>query len=617
MPSLRSFELNRTACVALLSSLPMLLTSEPMFFTEVANSAGIAHTFQKAQLTGPNGEEYRFMLGGAVAEDFNADGWLDLFVVQSDNQTPCLLYINQQNGTFQDRAADFGLAITGIFTGTAAADYDADGDVDLFLARYQAPHILFRNQGNGTFQQVLVFSSLNPGFNFSSPSFGDVDNDGDLDLALGQWASYDSGNFELYINSNGNLNPQRLGNGTITQRYVYTPRFADVNGDRYQDLLLASDFTSSQLWINNQDGTFRNSTQASSVGIDQNGMGATVADYDNDGDLDWFVSSIFNLPSDGRFGNRLYRNKGDGTFEDVSDFSRTSNGQWGWGATFGDFDLDGDPDLFLTNGFDDNATPVFCADNARLYENLGNGRFTNVASQSGLADNRQGRGVISFDYDRDGDLDLFVTNNADFANGTPGCSFTEGGTPLLYRNDTPTTNKWIQVQLLGLQKPHHSQGIGSRIHVVTNGNTQMAELHASSNYMAQNPGRIAHFGLGQSSLVDSLKVVWTNADETILAPVSVNQEILITSAPEIPATRRLRVGEKLTNVTVQSVPEGVSLSWLVDDEELPHPLNLVALAPGKLIIEALQRDSITQTIIRRDRFEVEVLPGEATRWVVN
>jgi hypothetical protein len=235
------------------------------------------------------------------------------------------------------------------------------------------------------------------------------------------------------------------------------------------------------------DGTFTDVTDPEVI-TDENGMGAAVGDYDGDGDLDWFVTSIRNELSGTQSGNRLYRNSGSGVFEDATDEAGVRTGGWGWGACFVDVDNDGRLDLVHTNGWN---LPDFEEDRTKLFINRSAGVFAERAFVSGIRDTGQGRGVACFDYDRDGDQDLMVINS-----GAPG---------VLYRNEGGNANNWADVKLFGRGGNVH--GIGARIWLSAGGHTQMRELRRGSNFVSQQAGE-AHFGLGESESIDEIRVRW-------------------------------------------------------------------------------------------------------------
>ena len=527
---------------------PETTPSTAMRFTDVTAESGITY------LHAPVKERYSMIepgwtAGGAVAEDFNGDGWTDLFVL-SGGAGSSYLYINQGDGTFVDEGAARGAAVSaegGMAAG--AADYDNDGDIDIVVANALAPHLLLINDGAGHF--FVNDTMLTGPWEFvTSPSWGDVDNDGQLELILGEWNPLnkmrrgirekieDPVTFPMlwmYRNAgDGRLEPYQFRTATFIESYILAPRFADLNGDRLADLPVVADFGGSQLYLNVGDGMFENVTATNGTGSDEQGMGSAIGDYDNDGDLDWFVTSIFDASGTperdwGVTGNRLYRNNGDGGFEDATDEAGVRDGNWGWAASFGDLDNDGDLDLYHVLGWpsvQESTVPgKFNNQPSRLFENLGNGTFVDVAASAGADDRGQGRGVILFDYDNDGDLDIFITNNQHLTvNGS--FEFHDPGAPALLRNDTDNGNHWLKVTLDGVP-PLHRNGIGSRVYVTIGDQVQMRELHASTNFVAQEPGRVAHFGVGSATIIDEVRAEWVNGDTTVMTDVPVDQQISI------------------------------------------------------------------------------------------
>ena len=270
--------------------------------------------------------------GGVAAADFDADGDVDLYVVGGTDE-PNELYENQGDGTFVEMAEQVDLAVTPWGSGPAFGDFDSDGDLDLFVGAVEAnPHYLFENRLDETeaaFVDVTVYSGLVfKAANTVAATFYDYDVDGFLDLFLGHWGAdpLPGEDTETVWRNNGD--------GTFTSVSVetgiaagllegitdwsYTPNFSDIDGDGDGDLLMVSDNDTSQVFVNNGEGTFTKTTDRDVI-VDQAGMGAAVGDYDNDGDMDWFVTSIYDLDEFGRrFGNRLYRNDGSGVFEDLT-----------------------------------------------------------------------------------------------------------------------------------------------------------------------------------------------------------------------------------------------------------------------------------------------------------
>ncbi|MCZ6684583.1 MAG: CRTAC1 family protein, partial [Candidatus Dadabacteria bacterium] len=493
-------------------------------FTNVTTQAGLsyAHGFTAG---GPSGEP-QLISGGVALGDYDGDGWVDLYVVRG-TIGPNLLFRNLGNGSFQEVGQSAGLDLSGtIGSGPTFADFSGDGLLDLFIGGLSPTGVsFFLNNGNGTFSNITAGALETAVFSDHtySAAFGDYDHDNDLDLFMTHWGSLtvkvDGTSEHLWRNNGDNTFTDVSIASGIAQTYqgdrdwTFTPNFADINNDGHPDILIAADFGTSQVFINQTDGTFVNTTD-SDVITDENGMGAAIGDYDNDGDLDWFVSSIYdpNMVAEANWGisgNRLYRNNGDGTFEDVTLAAGVEQGFWGWGSCFADFDNDGNLDLVHVNGFGFSENPItaeFFKDPTRLWISNGDGTFTERALELGLDDTGQGRGIVCFDYDKDGDIDIFIANN--------------NQSPKLFRNDGGNTNNFLNIKLNGLSP--NTEGVGARITITINNQNQMRELRVGSNFVSQNPVR-AHFGLGNAELVNQVQVDWADGETTVLQNVSSNQ----------------------------------------------------------------------------------------------
>lgn len=556
MPS-RDSVADRSRSVRALASLSCLVagflpvTAAPAdaqwHFTEVSAAAGLDYQHGFDNQVG----EPLLVSGGVAAGDFDGDGWTDLYVVRGD-VGPNLLFRNvgatsPGSLAFDEVGEAAGIAIggngDGYGCGPTFADLDGDGRLDLVLGGVggATPPRLFRNLGPQSpgglprFEDITEPSGVFSLLDTMSAAFGDYDLDGDLDLFLSHW-SLGGGNPilgpHLWRNDGtGSFGPVDFAAGIASVYqgidWSFTPTFTDVDNDGLPDLLVAGDFGTSQVFRNLGDGTF--AVLTGPVISDENGMGSAVGDIDNDGDLDWFVSSIWDPDgmANGNWGitgNRLYRNTGDweseGTlgFEDATDEAGVRYGYWGWGSCLADLDNDGDLDLFHTNGFPEFPADEFFEDPTRLFINDGTGSFSEQSADLGIDDIGQGRGVVCFDADNDGDIDLFVANNS--------------GPPRLYRNDGGNDNSFLQIQLRG--DGLNTEAVGARIEVTTGGVTQMREVRAGSNYVSQNPTR-AHFGLGTAELVDSVRIRWPDGEETTLFNVAANQ-LLIVDQRAPPAT---------------------------------------------------------------------------------
>ncbi|HEY3394155.1 MAG TPA: CRTAC1 family protein [Lacipirellulaceae bacterium] len=513
------------AAVTLWSSITATSSASAVVFTDVTTSAGINYLQHPGNAPGAG----LFRTGGAAAADFDNDGWVDLFAARL-NARP-LLYRNLGNGTFEDVAISAGFTSSLLANGPAWGDIDNDGDKDLYVTSSGGTRFyLYVNNGDGTFSEQAAMRgvAISGVFRYGqSATFGDYDGDGYLDIHTNDWATEISLSTSRLLRNLGAANPgyfedvtaaagldvfrpSRFADGsTDSNAYRYSSTFTDLDRDGHPDLTIAADFLTSQIFWNNGDGTFTDGTAAAGVGTDEDGMGSTIGDYDGDGRLDWFVSALVDLP--GGFpphsGNRLFRNNGDRTFEDQTDLAGVRNSGWSWGTTFLDHDNDRDLDLFVTNGWDTTS-----GDQSRLYQN-DSGVFTDISNAAGVTDTGMGRGLVSFDYDNDGDLDVFIVNH--------------GAKPILYRNDGGNENDWLRIKLQGAAS--NRDAIGSFITVDPDagiaGDEMVREISAGSNFLSHNE-LTAHFGLGSNAgNIDAIMVEWPSGTVQQLTNVSPNQHL--------------------------------------------------------------------------------------------
>ncbi len=516
-----TFEVLTPAGTVLAAHADLTVVPHSWGFTDVTQAAGFAYSHGYVGSSTGTPRDLAVLAGGGVAAgDYDRDGWPDLYVTRGTLGAN-LLFRNRGDGTFEERGAAAGVAVQGKFhAGATFADVDGDALPDLFIAGFNdTPATLFHNDGDGTFTDVTVNSGLGSLRQSFSAAFGDIDNDGDQDLWVTHYLFNTSGGYLWRNDGHGVFTDisQQAGiqNGQLKD---WSATFADIDNDGWQDILVAADFGTSRIYRNNHNGSFTRDTAAQLT--DENGMGAAVGDYDNDGDLDWFVTSITDVDANlrapgvvpwGSTGNRFYENR-SGVFADVTDATATRSGNWGWGACFEDFDNDGALDLFHANGFKASQELFalvysFTFDHSRLFTSNGARAFTDQAALRGVDDDRQGRGIVCFDYDRDGDTDLFVANNEQ--------------APLLYRNDGGNLHHWLQVQVGG-----KGEAAGARVWVTAGGTTQLRELHIGSNYLSQNP-LVASFGLGSHAQVDSVVVRWPSGKEAVLYGVAANQALYV------------------------------------------------------------------------------------------
>jgi hypothetical protein len=398
----------------------------------------------------------------------------------------------------------------------AWGDIDSDGDSDLYITTLDLRNYLYINDGAGHFSEEAMSRGAgldSPPHLGTSVSMGDYDNDGYLDMYVAEWRVLSSpapphtrllhnlgarqpGVFEdVTAVSGAAMGP--VSGHTDYGALAFTPRFADFDRDGHTDILVASDSKSTQLFWNNGDGTFTNGTAAIYDGLGFSDMGLAVGDIDGNGLLDWFTTDIYSA-NDATTGNRLFRNFGNRVFLESSTFSGVRDAGWGWGAEMFDYDNDKDLDIVATNGFYFSSAQQ--TDQVRLWANNGAGgvltSFTNVANELGMTDTSQGRGLLTFDYDRDGDLDVFIVNNF--------------SAPVLYRNDGGNENDWLSVQTVGTFS--NADGVGAFITVIPDlaapGAKQVREISGSSTYLSQSEP-VAHFGLGASAdLIDLITIEW-------------------------------------------------------------------------------------------------------------
>lgn len=522
------------ACLGLFTTDSLAVTPQNaqgggLQFTEVTEAAGLTYEHGLGSL--PFNDAV-VVSGGVAVGDYSGDGFIDLLVIRGGLGPPLLLR-NNGSGGFEDVSETSGLDIDDpLATAPLFADLDGDGWLDLVLGGIaDAPLRLFRNRLGVDFEEVTATSGFFSTRNNFSSTVADYDRDGDLDLFVAHWSPLGGAANHLWRNDGDTFSPVdwRVGIAPLflTTDWTFTANFSDLDDDGWPDLLLASDFNTSRIFRNElgEDLVLDERTELT----DENGMGAALGDFDNDGDFDWFVTSVWDpdgVPEGtwGVTGNRLYRNHGDGSFDEISEAAGVRQGYWGWGTCFGDFDHDGWLDIFHTNGFQAPDSTEFFEDPVRLFINRRDGTFEEQSALAGLTDTGLGRGVACFDYDRDGDLDLFIANHS--------------GAPRLYRNEIiqdngvrddgregPVSHHWLTVQLQD-DRSLNRQGIGARVTLTTSNLTQVREIRCGSNYLSQNPSE-AHFGLGEAQHIDSLRIRWPDGGEDLFEDFAVDQHLVI------------------------------------------------------------------------------------------
>jgi hypothetical protein len=496
-------------------------------FVEVAAAAGLDFVHHN----GASGEFYypELMHSGAAFLDYDNDRFLDAYLVQAGplpvephtDRNANRLYRNRGDGTFEDVTATAGVGDRGYGTGLAVADYDRDGDVDIYATNL-GRNTLYRNNGDGTFTDVTAEVGVGDRGYSTSAAFVDLDADGDLDLYVCnylEWspeierACYGLAGLRGYCSPIVYDRPQpdslyrNNGDGTFTdvsQRSGIRAdkstglgvATADFDGDGHVDIYVANDQMANFLWMNNGDGTFREEAlirgcALNEDGMPEAGMGVTTEDIDDDGDWDLFMAHLSGET------NTFYRNVGGGFFRDVTHEMRLgaiSQPYTGFGTSLFDYNADGYFDLFIANGkvrLGDTMDYDYAEPNLLLRGGPG-GTFQDVSDRSEVFSLVEvSRGAAFGDYDNDGDLDILMSNN-------------EGPVRLL-RNEAQGDRHWLTVQLVG--RTADRDAIGSLITIVAGGRQRRRLVQPAYSYCSSNDPRI-HFGLGELETVDLLTVRW-------------------------------------------------------------------------------------------------------------
>ena len=518
-------------------------------FVDVTALAGIGFNHH----SGATGNKYlpETLGAGVVILDVDADGWQDLLFINSTDlpstetsQTTAALYRNNGDGTFADITNTSGLNIPIYGIGGTAADYNNDGHTDIYLTAV-GPNHLFRGQGDGSFVDVTTEAGVNDDRFSTSALWFDYDNDGAIDLFVGNYVNWNIDN-DLFCSLDGErksyCTPEPYsGQRPTLYRNLGDGTFADVTAtaglddpslkalgvtmfdhdtDGWMDLFVANDTEPDRLYHNQRNGTFEDigvvaGVAFSETGIARAGMGVDAADYDGSGRPSLMI---------GHFSNEmiaLYHNEGNSLFIDEaprSTIGRSSLLTLAFGCFFFDYDLDGQLDIFVTNGHvaDDVErvqSRVTYAQPPHLFRNHGNGNFEEFTPAPGgaLASPVVGRGTAYGDLDNDGDLDIVVTTN--------------NGLAQVIRNDVPRTGNALRVQLRGTNS--NRDGIGARVEVeFADGSTIWRLVKTGSSYASQSERPIT-FGLAKTVTVNSLRVTWPSGQTDIVYGVVGNQSILV------------------------------------------------------------------------------------------
>jgi hypothetical protein len=516
----------------------------PIRFEDVSAKAGL-------QLERIVSTDKRYLIetmgGGVALLDYDNDGRLDVFLTNAPTVESarggrfpaCRLYRNQGEGRFTDVSEKAGVSFRGWTMGASVADYNKDGFADLYLTNVGA-NVLYRNNGDGTFTDVTKTAGVGDARWSSSSGWSDYDGDGDLDLFVANYVDYDldklpefgKGRYCIYkgvevlcgprgMKGAGDALYRNNGDGTFTdvsrQAGVADERGAfglgvgwgDFDQDGDQDLFVANDTQSNDLYLNQGNGVFKEAGLLSGAALDANGkaragMGIAIGDYDRDGRLDLGMTNF----SDEAYA--LFRNLGAASFSDAAfqtDVGKTSLPYLGWGMFFADFDNDGWLDLFAANG---HVYPQMTKSGAAyqqpclLFRNSGRGNFINATADAGpgLATARAHRGAALGDLDNDGDLDLVLMDL--------------DGQPVMLENRSAPPGSWLRIKA----------PVGTALTVEAEGVKLIDEVRASGSYQSASE-QIAHFGLGAAQAAARVKARFTNGETKTMTDVKLNQLIVV------------------------------------------------------------------------------------------
>ncbi len=476
----------------------------------------------------------------------------------SQNPQRNRLYRNQGGGRFADVTHKAGVGDTGYGMGCAVGDYDNDGHADLYVTNY-GPNALYHNQGNGRFADVTHKAGVGDPHWSTSAAFVDYDQDGDLDLYVVNYLDFTLENNRIcggFLDARSEVggrvrkiaperrtycSPRRYnGAPDILYRNEGNGRFVDItreagvfslfgkglgitigdlDDDGAIDLYIANDGTRNFLYRNNGDGSFTDSALRAGAAYNAAGqaeasMGVDAGDFDNDGDLDLFATHF------SRESNTLYRNDGANTFADISEeagLAQPSLSFLGFGTFFFDADNDGDLDLFVANGHVRDRVRLIepdlrYAQSNQLFENTSAGTYIDASAFSGpiFQDAYVSRGAAFADIDNDGDLDILVTN----------CN----GPARLYCNQLASRAHWLSLRLIGTRT--NRDAIGARVRLTCGTRTQVREVHTSGTYLSANGVRL-HFGLGDCTEVDGLEIRWPDGSRQEMQRVPVDRFLVV------------------------------------------------------------------------------------------
>jgi hypothetical protein len=533
-------------------------------FENVIEQSKIKFTLKNS--VSPQRYTFETMAGGVALFDYNNDGLLDIFFTngaaipsleKSDASYSNRLFRNNGDGTFTDVTEKAGLKGIGYSMGVAAGDYDNDGFVDLYVTGVNRNQ-LFHNNGDGTFTDVTekagvggIVPKLGKAWSVAAGWF-DFNNDGLLDLFVVNYLNYNIKTASHCVQQGlpaycspvdflgtPNILYRNNGDGTFTDvsepshisQYVGKGMglaFADYDNDGFTDIFVSNDTFENYLFHNNGDGTFTNVALLAGVAYNAYGkaiagMGADFRDIDNDGRPDIFETAMFGEAFP------LYKNLGDGQFRDVTataGLSALTSRSTAWGAGIFDFDNDGNKDLFTANAdILDNAMELAhrpFAEPNRVFRNKGNLAFEDVSSKAGAAFSVPAahRGAAFGDLNNDGKIDVVVS----VLNGPPEIWMNRSNT-----QNGGNRNHWIILKLVGVKS--NRDGLGTKVKITTSLGTQYNHATTAVSYSSSSDKRV-HFGLGSATVIDAIELTWPSGIKQVLKNVKADQIVTVTeSAP--------------------------------------------------------------------------------------
>jgi len=527
-------------------------------FRDITAQAGIRFTHNN----GAFGKKYlpETMGPGCAFIDYDNDGWPDIILINGENwpghagaESTLKLYHNNHDGTFTDVTRKAGLATPMFGLGVATGDFDNDGNDDLFVTALGQSH-LFRNSGNGTFTDVTKAAGMwGPNEFSTSAAWVDYDRDGKLDLVVANYVQW-SLQGDLFCTLDGNrksyCTPEsykgssarlwhNLGNGKFedaTQKARFFDNTSktlgiavlDYNGDGWPDIILANDTQPNKLYLNKQDGSFEERGVSAGIafsedGVARAGMGVDAADYDRSGRPSLIISNFANQMVS------LYHNEGNGLFVDEapsSEVGRATLVTLGFGCFFFDYDNDGWPDIFVSDGHIEDQIEkvqkrVSYAEPPHVFRNLGKGKFVETTQSLGsvFAAPKVGRAAAYADIDNDGALDVLMTTN--------------GGRAYLFHNEG-VTNQSLRIKLAGSKS--NRDGIGAVITVTSADGKQSKMVRSGSSYLSQSE-LVATFGLGSKAKADAIEIQWPSGQIEKLTNIPAGQTVTVQEGKGVVAMR--------------------------------------------------------------------------------